>query len=424
VLKFAWQNLLSRPLRTVLSVVGLTIAIAGMVGLFSIAGGIDRLVSSTFELIPGLLVQQRGAPMPLFSALPADWATDLRAIPGVTAVNPEVLARVNRIEQKSIISPPRFLLGVDIDSRLHLNHGVYDEHILPGGRFLDARDRGTRHCVLSRQIAEQFDRSVGDTLTVNGAELTIVGLYHCGSLMLDVNILLDLDTVRELARIDRNTVCSFYIEHDGRVSDDALARRIEEQFVGRDARLWEPSLVQKMLMEAFVPGGGEAMNHEAEEEEESTKGAESPVEVRTQQDWTERFDDFTADLKLFLSIMTTVGLLIAISSIVNTMLMSVTERQIEFGILRANGWSRRNVMQLITYESALLGLAGGVCGVIVGWIAVQGINAWQVDRLRLYAGPGLLAFSLGFSTLLGIVGGLYPAWRAASKSPMEAIRRM
>ena len=60
--KFALQNLLSRPLRTALSILGLLVAIAGMVGLFSIAGGIDRLVSATFDQIPGMLVQQRGAP--------------------------------------------------------------------------------------------------------------------------------------------------------------------------------------------------------------------------------------------------------------------------------------------------------------------------------------------------------------------------
>lgn len=434
--KFAWQNLLSRPLRTALSVIGLSIAIAGMVGLFSIAGGIDRLVSSTFELVPGLLVQQRGAPMPLFSALPADWEAELKAIPGVTVVNAEVLARVNQIEQKAILNPPRLLLGVDIEDRLMLSHGVYSEHLI-AGRFLDLSDRGTANCILSRQVAEQFKRQVGDTLTVNGAKLTIIGVYHCGSLILDVNILLDIDTVRKLARIEPNTVCSFYLEHDGSASDAELAERIEQHFIGRDARLWEASGLQQLLLNTLtdttgneaaqaLPASG-AMDSAAAVPNANGDPDQppSPVEVRTQQDWSERFDDFTADLKFFLSIMTTVGLAIAVSSIVNTMLMSVTERMIEFGILRANGWTRLNVMQLITCESGLLGLGGGLCGATFGWLAVQGINAWwKSDRLKLYASPGLLAFAVIFSALLGMLGGLYPAWRAASKSPMEAIRRM
>ena len=86
--QFAVQNILSRPVRTILSVLSLTVAIAGMVGLYSIAGGIDTVVTATFRLIPGLLVQQRGAPVPIFSSLPADWEEEMEAMPGVAVVNP------------------------------------------------------------------------------------------------------------------------------------------------------------------------------------------------------------------------------------------------------------------------------------------------------------------------------------------------
>jgi putative ABC transport system permease protein len=430
VFRFAWRNLLSRPLRTTLSVLGLTVAIAGMVGLFSIRGGIDQLVASTFEQIPGLLVQQRGAPMPLFSVLPSSWESEIAATPGVAVVTSEILSRVNRIEGKSVISPPRFLMGVDIPSRLKLRQGVYESCMLPGGRFLVLSDRGTHNALISRAIAEEAGVDVGETLSVNGYELTIVGIYDCGSLLLDVNILLDIETVREMARIDPQTVSCFYLEAEEGVADDVLADRIEERFVGRDARLWQPSMLQRMLIESLTqsgPDGAEASASAAappERAEEETSEAASPVEVQTQQEWGERFDSFTADLDLFLAIMTTVGLLIAVFSIVNTMLMSVTERMVEFGILRANGWTQRDVLRLITFESALLGLAGGVIGAAAGWLVVQGINAWQPERLHLYAGPGLLAFAVVFSTLLGMLGGIYPAWRAASKSPMEAIRRV
>jgi putative ABC transport system permease protein len=123
--KFALGNLGSRPVRSALSILGLTVAIGGMVGLFSIAGGIDQLVSSTFEMIPGLLVQQRGAPVPLFSTLPAAWQEELEQMDGVAVVNPEILVRANVIEGKTIISPPRFLLGLDIPTRLRLTQGVY-----------------------------------------------------------------------------------------------------------------------------------------------------------------------------------------------------------------------------------------------------------------------------------------------------------
>ena len=134
-------------------------------------------------------------------------------------------------------------------------------------------------------------------------------------------------------------------------------------------------------------------------------------------------DEFSADLNLFLTLMTAIGVVIAVLSIVNTMLMSVTERRIEFGVLRANGWSRAHILRLVTYESALLGVVGGLLGAAFGWLATLVINWSFPDRISLHAGAGLLLFSVGFSITLGVLGGIYPAWTAARLSPMEAIRR-
>ena len=67
--KLAFQNLLSRPVRSFLALMGLTVAIVGMVGLFSVAEGIDDMVHRTFDQIPGLGAMQPGAPIPLFSRL-------------------------------------------------------------------------------------------------------------------------------------------------------------------------------------------------------------------------------------------------------------------------------------------------------------------------------------------------------------------
>src|SRR5690606_22036440 len=99
-----------------------------------------------------------------------------------------------------------------------------------------------------------------------------------------------------------------------------------------------------------------------------------PVEVRSSSDWAERFDEFSADLDIFLTIMTGIGVTIAVLSIINTMLMSVSERIIEFGILKANGWSKVDIMKLITFESATLGFAGGVLGCLLGWAGTHVIN--------------------------------------------------
>jgi len=105
--RFALKNLVSRLVRTLLALCGLTVAIAGMVGLFSVAEGIEASVTATFAKVPGLAVMQPGAPIPLFSRIPASWGAEIRHLEGVHVVHPEIWARANMIEGKPCFNPPR-----------------------------------------------------------------------------------------------------------------------------------------------------------------------------------------------------------------------------------------------------------------------------------------------------------------------------
>lgn len=429
--RFALDNLLSRPVRAILSIVGLAVAIGGMVGLFSVAGGINNLVSKTFSMIPGILVQERGAPVPIFSSLPAAWQKEIEQVEGVSVVNPEVLVRVNVLENKPVLSPPRFLVGFDIPSRIKLKDTIFGDKVVEG-RFLNESDIGTTNCVISRPIAIATKKKLGDVIHANGNELKIIGLYECGSLMLDSNLLMDLDVVRKLARYDPGSVSCYYVETKPGFKQKEIGQRIEALFRGRSLKREAGSadnplagLLSGIGLSFGAGSGSTAAVSEADApaNPEPADVRDSPVETRSADDWAERFEDFTGDLNFFLTLITGVGITIAVLSIVNVMLMSVTERTIEFGILRANGWSRRNVMSLVTLESAALGIVGGILGAMGGWVAVQLINRAFPERAQLYASLFLMLFAVLFSTALGMLGGLYPAWRAAKMSPMDAIRR-
>lgn len=452
--RFAFGNLRSRPVRSALSILGLTVAIAGMVGLFSIAGGIQSLVSSTFEMIPGILIQQRGAPFPLFSSLPSAWEAEIAKVPGVGVVTAEVMGRVNILEEKTIVSPPRFLIGFDIPDRIRLKKDVFRGK-MKEGRFLEASDKGTNRCLVSRAIAEEFHKGIGDPIAVNGDPMLIVGIYECGSLLLDVNIICDIDTCRRMTRMSPDNVCAYYVEQDGTVADGPLMKEIEDLFRGRSVTHWTPSMsfaraganpfqdffaaVDQWLKSGKKTGptkdaaesgaAGSVSKTPAAGGETSSKNVAkggdpaSSIELRSADDWAERFNEFSGDLNLFLGIMTTIGLVIAGLSIVNTMLMSVSERTIEFGVLRANGWSQIDILKLITLESGLLGAIGGVLGCAAGFAVTHILNSIWPERLHLYAGPELILVGLAGSTLMGMLGGAYPAWYAARMSPMAAIRR-
>src|SRR5262245_22096354 len=425
--RFALKNLFSRPVRTLLALCGLTVAIAGMVGLFSVADGIEASVSATFGKVPGLAVMQPGAPIPLFSRIPAAWGTEIAGLPGVHVVHPEVWTRAHMIEKKPSISPPRCLFGSDLQQAHKLNFSVYREG-LKEGRILYESDRGTQNAILSRAIADQFNKKVGDRIHVDGMDLDIVGIYSCNSLFLDVAIILDIELVRRLARIGDDSVCNFYVEPDAAADRDELAERIKDLFRGRNLEAWQPSLGLGALDSDPKPSGNPVRAllsavGEAARQANTPDGDELPVEVRNSDDWAKQFKRFSEDLDIFLLLMTGIGVSIAFVGIVNTMLMSVTERFIEFGILKANGWSDAHVLRLIAIESAFLGVAGGLVGSCLGWLATLAINAHWPTRIHLYAGPRLMLWSIGFSTVLGILGGLYPAIRASRMMPMDAIRR-
>lgn len=463
MLLFALRNLSSRPARSILALLGLTVAIAGMVGLFSVAAGLDDTFHRSFHRLGGMAIMQPGAPIPLFSRLPANWVTEIRETPGIRVARPELWARANSIENQPTFSPPRFLFGTDIQETLKLSDGIYRDDIIVG-RFLGPEDIGSNNTVISRSIAKAYRKQVGDTLRIEDRDTRIVGLYESQSILLDVAIILDAQFMRELTRTDPGIVSSVYVELDPGVDEEKLAATLEAKFVGRAgegpfrssmsaANVTSPTpaiktgnglldlvqvTAQWLMRAAATAPADDAEQPGAETAASSTAAASSPssasgaaksgrvrsgIEVRSIREFTRQLQNLSSDLDLFLWLLTLIGVVIALLSILNTMLMSVTERMIEFGVLRANGWTRAELLQLICWESAILGLVGGLLGCLIGWIATHILNALFPAKLHLFASPGVLLFSLTFSTFLGVIGGLYPAIWAVRMSPMAAIRR-
>jgi putative ABC transport system permease protein len=116
------------------------------------------------------------------------------------------------------------------------------------------------------------------------------------------------------------------------------------------------------------------------------------------------------------------ALVVGVVGIINTMLMSTTERFAEFGVLRTNGWSQVNVLALVTAESAYLGLLAGAMGCALAQVGTLIANQFINGGLQLALSPRLFALGIGLSLVMGMLGGLYPAWRAARLVPMDAIR--
>ena len=108
----------------------------------------------------------------------------------------------------------------------------------------------------------------------------------------------------------------------------------------------------------------------------------------------------------------------------NTMIMSVFERTREIGVLRAVGWRRQQVLSMIVRESMTLSAIGGLAGCVVGVAGGVLLNLSPIMQgfLQLEFSLGLFVQALGTAAVLGMVGGVYPAWRASNLQPVEALR--
>ena len=109
--------------------------------------------------------------------------------------------------------------------------------------------------------------------------------------------------------------------------------------------------------------------------------------------------------------------------VTNTVLMSVFERTHEIGILLAIGWRRVRILRMILFESMLLSLVGGIVGIGFGFVTVTILQNTPVMRGKIegYISGELLGVAILIALTLGILGGLYPAYRGSRLHPREAL---
>ena len=125
-----------------------------------------------------------------------------------------------------------------------------------------------------------------------------------------------------------------------------------------------------------------------------------------------------------------IAIIVALIGVINTILMSVYERTPEIGIMKALGARRSAIFQLIWLETVLICLTGGLAGSVAAIVgsglvekAIKAVADLGVSGSVVHITPAVIGYAVLGAVVLGFFGGLYPAWRASSMRPVEAISR-
>jgi putative ABC transport system permease protein len=260
---------------------------------------------------------------------------------------------------------------------------------LTQGRLLVPGD--SYRAVVGSNVARQYGLNVGDELEIKSKKMqrastittarnfTVVGAMEFTSTDFDYMIIIPLDLAKKFYDMDDQLTYIWAVPEEGVDADD-LSRRIELGV-------------------------------------ENIKTI-SPQELRKQS------EQMLMVMNLITISAAVLAAIIGGLSVMNTMLMSVSERTREFGLMKAMGAEVRDILLLTMGESALMGILGGIIGIAGGIIFIYFMNEYlaTMGTVLFAVTYRLMAISLLFATFLGTVSGILPAYRAAKMRPMEAMK--
>jgi putative ABC transport system permease protein len=378
--QFICRNVLRRKFRSLLTGIGVAVAIMAVVGLLGVSNGFEK---SSREMLASrgvdLVVVRAGLGERSTSRLDESIGQVILQSPEVAEVAP-LLQEMVKLDDDPIGTP---LQGYAPGSFALNNLKVDDK----SGRSLTAKD--VDGVILGKFLAQSLGKKPGDTLEIELKPFKVLGIFNGPSLFENRAAVALLPVLQEL------------LDRQHQVSEFDV--KLKSEFAGNDAAL--ASLRAKIAALA------------------DPQGNSYHLEPLT----TDQYISSSNELRLSQAMAWTtsvIALAIGAVGMLNTMIMSVLERTQEIGILRAIGWRRRRIMRMILGESFLLSVAGAVVGTL-GAIGVTTLLS------TLPAAEGLVRPDVSLSVILtgfvlalvvGLIGGAYPAIRGAGLAPTEALR--
>ena len=403
-LKMGLNMLVHSKLRSWLTIIGIVIGIGSVVGILSLGDAMQEQVQSRLSemdltkitISPGYTKASSNMPGPGgMGGTTTDVEltdTDIAALQGlnnISYIEGEISGSVPVIyaAQNATLS----ITGVDPQVWQYMTTLTTQS-----GRLLEPSDKYV--AVIGSGIASGiYDQDVGvnQVITINGKAVRVVGILS------------------EEGEGDR----SIYMPIDGAVTliDDAengVYDSISIKAKSEDAvdSLTE-DIVDKLMISRHIVSD--------DDRDFSVSASKSMAESVT---------EMTSSMTLFLSAIAAVSLLVGAVGIANTMFTSVLEKTKEIGTMKAIGAKNRDILMIFLFNSAMVGLVGGILGDVLGACVSTLFPMLGLQMMggggssSIYFAPDLMAMGLVLAVLIGVISGVVPAYRASKLKPVDALR--
>ena len=401
-MKMAWHAVVSNKLRSFLTMLGIIIGVVALIVLVSIANGAtssvtDQISSMGSSYLTVTITDDKGNPLRLKEL--SDFC------------EPEEVDEVAPVSWTSVTAKTSYSNGTMTLTGTTGSYADIQGLELFSGRFLKQTDIDNNSYVVvitkdtATELLGRVD-AVGESIKLNGKSFLVVGVLS------DSTSLTQGAAVTSSSDSDDSDSSSSSVQLEGYIPFSTMTRLADNVLdvtmfyaSGTDEDSLEPA--ENALTEFFMERFGED---------------EDAFSIVDQSEIMEAMSSVTNTMSLMIGGIAAISLLVGGIGIMNIMLVSVTERTREIGIRKAIGAGRETIMLQFLIEALLVSLRGCLAGIGLSWVILKVAAVVMKNSMSFTMDMKVVWLAVAFSVLIGVLFGLYPANKAASKKPIDALR--
>lgn len=370
--KLIMKNPFRNKTRSFLAIVGIAIGIATIVALGLITASLEDSTETTLkDGSAEITVTKIGSSMGSSSGnLNESYVDKLAEIDGVEKT--AGLLDTTIIDTTSDRESSRY--GYSLYGAKRDDLDIVGINNVNGSLFDEEKDE----LIVGKNLADEENYTIGDTIDVYGNEFKITGIYETGSIFYDTAMYTSLERLQNLT------------DNEGEISSISVK-------IKKDANL---TTVNDNIKDKY----------------------NDTLNTITTEEMSQTIDDTLGMINSATTAIEALAIIIGGLGVINTMMMTVFERTREIGVLKSVGWTKKRILTMIMGESIVLTLLSGIIGSVLGVLGVVLLLKVNGGDMTLVFNINIFIKAFAVALTVGILGGLYPAIKASRLSPTEALR--